>query len=193
MQFNLTFNKPAAAMFFAEGAQAVKVKVVGKGQVQFKPSAKESGRDVFPLTGRTRGGVGITIGGKFAEEFLQATKMDRSTHMALEQTSYKWIAGHAVDGKPSKIVPTARLWRSVDEAATKEETAPKRAPRKARVAKAEAATTGRGRRAKAAEGATTRSPRRAAKADKAQAAAKTPRKTRAPRAAKQEQTAEASA
>jgi hypothetical protein len=126
MQFNLTFNKPAASMFFAAGATAIKVKVGGKGEVLFKPSDKEGGKDVFPITSRTRGGIGITVGGRFADQFLQETEMDRGVHMALEGSSYKWIAGHAVEGKPSKVVPTARLWRATDESMVKAEDAPKR-------------------------------------------------------------------
>lgn len=178
MQFNLTFNKPAVTMFLAEGATAVKVKVVGKGQVQFKPVNKEGGRDVFPLSSRTRGGMGITIGGRFAEEFLQSTRMDRSTHLFMEKTGYNWIAAQAVEGKPSKIHPTARLWRSVDESASKEATAPVRAPRKAKViAKAAATTTRKPRniKAEAVE----------AKADASE------KKTRAPRTRKAEATAAA--
>jgi hypothetical protein len=173
MQFNLTFNKPAASMFFGEGTTAVKLKVEGKGKVLFKPSAKEGGRDVFPLTPRTRGGVGITVDGKFAEEFLQATKMDRSTHMALEQSSYKWIAGEAVEGKPSKVVPTARLWRALDEEGSKADVAPAKAPRKARTPKAMAgdATKTRGRRAAKTEVAKAPRKQRARKAPAAQQAA----------------------
>jgi hypothetical protein len=187
MQFNLTFNKPAAAMFFGEGATAVKLKVEGEGRVLFKPSTKEGGRDVFPLTPRTRGGVGITVDGRFAEEFLQATKMDRSTHMALEPASYKWIAGEAVEGKPSKVVPTARLWRALDETANKQEDAPARAPRKTRTPKAMdagAAKPARGRRAATEASA---KPVRGRKAAKGATAA--PRKQRAPKAESAAQTA----
>ncbi len=140
MQINLTFNKPAAAQFFDEGTAGVKIRIEGKGKVMFKASEKESARDTFPLTPRTRGGVGITISGGFAQEFLKATGMDRGTHMELGASSRNWIAADAVEGKPSKVVPTARLWRAIDEpAVAKEDTAPTRAPRKARAT----ATTGR--------------------------------------------------
>lgn len=115
MQFQLTFNKPAAQMFFGENPTgSVKIKVED-GKVLFKNAKKESGNGIFPLSARTRGGVGITLSGRFAENFLKQTGMASDTHMKLEAQPYHWIAGEAVEGKPSKIVPTARLWKAKDE------------------------------------------------------------------------------
>ena len=128
MQLNLTFNKPAALQFF-EGAPAVKIKIEGPGRVLFKATDKETGRGVFPLSARTRGGLGITMSGRFASQFLETTQMTRGTHMAMAGTSYRWIAADAVEGKPSKVVPTARLWREMDEVVSKTD-APKRRGRK---------------------------------------------------------------
>lgn len=141
MQVNLTFNKPAALQFFEQaGVNGVKVRIEGKGKVLFKASAKESGRDVFPLTPRTRGGVGITITGGFAEQFLKTTGMGRGTHMELAGTSHKWVAADAVEGKPSKVVPTARLWREIDETGSKAEAAPARKTRTPRASATAGAT-----------------------------------------------------
>jgi hypothetical protein len=181
MQFNLTFNKPAAQLL--EGVSAVKVRAEGKGKVMFKASKRETGRDVFPISSRTRGGLGITVSGKFADEFLQTTKTERGVHMTLEQGTHGWIHGaaHGAAGeKPSKIVPTARLWRAVEERATKAEDAPARAPRKARATAAEAGdekparkTRGAAGRAKANAGKT-----KAAKTTSSKSGAKrAPRKT----------------
>lgn len=132
MQLNLTFNKPAAVQFF-EGATAVKIKIEGPGKVLFKATDRETGRGIYKLSPRTRGGLGITMNGKFASQFLETTKMSRGTHMAMAGTSYRWIAADAVEGKPSKVVPTARLWREMDEVVSKDQAAPAKRGRKPRL------------------------------------------------------------
>lgn len=129
MQLNLTFNKPAASQLL-NGAQNIKVKIDGEGKVMFKATNREAGRGIYSLSPRTRGGVGITLTGTFAEQFLQNTKMGPGTHMAVEPTSYKWLVADAVEGKPSKLVPTARLWRTTEERVAKD--APAKRTRKAR-------------------------------------------------------------
>lgn len=145
MQFNLTLNKPAATHFMAEGkAAGLKIKLAEGGKVMFKVTQSEKGAGVFPLNDRTRGGVGVTISGKFAEAFMQHGKFDRNTHMKLEAGSYGWMVGEALPSgkKPSKIVPTARLWRVMEEGAVaKAESAPAKAPRKAAAKKAGKAKT----------------------------------------------------
>jgi hypothetical protein len=137
MQINLTLNKPATtALMGDENVTALKIKIdAGSGKVLIKPSKSEKGAGVFPLFERTRGGLGVTLSGKFAEQFLTQTGMERGTHMKLEPTSYNWFVAEAVEGKPSKVVPTARLWRAIDEVQSKDETAPTRAPRKASAAR----------------------------------------------------------
>ena len=134
MQINFTLNKPATTALLANGeATALKLKIDAKsGKLLIKPSKTEKGTGVFPLFPRTRGGLGVTITGKFAEQFLTQTGMERGTHMALEATGYNWFVAEAVDGKPSKVVPTARLWREIDEAAvSKDVSAPAKVARKA--------------------------------------------------------------
>lgn len=167
MQFNLTFNKPAAAIL--EGARGIRVAPQGKGKVSFKATTRESGKGIFAVEARTRGGMGITVSGPFADEFLKATKLDRGIHMALEAGSHGFLHGQAVEGKPSKIVPTARLWRMRDEAASKTEDAPARAPRKA--GKAKAADSKRGAAGRKAANAKKTPAKRARKStEKAEAA-----------------------
>lgn len=135
MQINFTLNKPATAALTANGdvsVTALKLKIDAKsGKLLIKPSKTEKGVGVFPLFERTRGGLGVTITGKFAEQFLTQTGMERGTHMALEATGYNWFVAEAVEGKPSKVVPTARLWRAIDEVQAKADNAPAKAPRKA--------------------------------------------------------------
>lgn len=166
MQFKLSFNKPACAQFLAdEGIKGIRVKVV-EGVVMFKATKRESGKDTFPLQARTRGGMETMIRGEFAQQFLAQTGLSRGSHMTMEMTSYKWIVAKEFKedtktGKPSKIHPTARLWRPIDETATKDASAPKlaarpKAPRKSRTVKAASATAtkrrapGAGRRSKKA-------------------------------------------
>ena len=133
MQINLTLNKPATTALMGDAnVTALKIKIDAEsGKVLIKPSKSEKGAGVFPLFERTRGGLGVTLAGKFAEQFLQSTGMARGTHMKLEPTSYNWFVAEAVEGKPSKVVPTARLWRAIDEVQSKDASAPARAPRKA--------------------------------------------------------------
>ena len=133
MQINLTLNKPATtALLNGENVPALKIKIDAEsGKVLIKPSKSEKGVGVFPLFERTRGGLGVTLSGKFAEQFLTQTGMARGTHMKLEPTSYHWFVAEAVEGKPSKVVPTARLWRAIDEVQSKADSAPAKAPRKA--------------------------------------------------------------
>jgi hypothetical protein len=140
MQINLTLNKPATTALMGDAnVTALKIKIDDSGKVLIKPSKSEKGAGVFPLFERTRGGLGVTLSGKFAEQFLQSTGMSRGTHMKLEPTSYHWFVAEAVEGKPSKVVPTARLWRAIDEVQAKADSAPARAPRKAAARKGAAA------------------------------------------------------
>jgi len=140
MQFNLTLNKPAVTNFIDGTTKALKLKIVD-GKLMIKPVASEGGRDTFPLSSRTRGGVGVTVNGRMAEAFLNDAGLQRGTHLTLEPTSYKWLAAdvHGEPGeKPSKIIPTARLWRVRDEAGSMAADAPKKAPRASRATKTKA-------------------------------------------------------
>jgi hypothetical protein len=137
MKFALSFNKPAVTQFIdTDAAAGIKVKIEN-GVAYFKPVKSERGAGVFPITGRTRGGVMIDITGKFADEFMQKTGMERGSHMTLTQTTYGWLQAESL-GEPgvktSKLIPTARLWRSIEEAgeskAEKAPAAPARASRK---------------------------------------------------------------
>jgi hypothetical protein len=144
MQINLTLNKPATeAMKGDPSIVGLKIKIdADSGKVLIKPSKSERGAGVFPLFERTRGGMGVTLSGKFAEQFLASTGMARGTHMKLEPTSYNWFVAEAVEGKPSKVVPTARLWRQVDEVQAKADSAPARKPRATKAATAKRAAKG---------------------------------------------------
>jgi len=175
MKFNLTFNKPAVAEFIDMTVHAgMRVKVEG-GQIMFKPTKATRGADVFALSERTRGGTGITIVGKAADSFLKETGLARGSHMKLAPAQYGWMVAEPVEGKPSKIVSTARLWRAVDEMGNKAEVAPVKTPRKAREAKAAPVAASRSRKAKAVEVAAVPAKRgrksNAQKAAEAQAAA----------------------
>jgi hypothetical protein len=149
MKFALTFNKPAVANFIdTDVYEGMRVKIEG-GQVFFKPTKSARGNGVFAIVTRTRGGTGIEISGKFAEDFLKKTGMERGTHMVLHATSYGWMVAEPVGApgeKPSKIHPCARLWRSIEEMGEKSEKAPAkaaRAPRAKKAAPAKAARTPR--------------------------------------------------
>jgi hypothetical protein len=181
MKFNLTFNKPAVTQFIDPAQHAgIRVKVDGK-QIMFKPSKKATGADVFAISERTRGGTGITISGKFADAFLKATGLERGSHMTLAQANYGWLVAEPLSApgeKPSKIIPTARLWRAVEEMGEKAEKAPAAPVRKPRVAKKAVAEAGRvpakrGRKSnaqKAAEAAAAAKPKRGRKPNAQKAA-----------------------
>lgn len=131
MQINLTFNKPAAVSFFDAETKGVKVKIQD-GKLLLKGVKRESGYDTFPVQSRTRGGVGVTVTGKFANAFLNEVGLNRGTHMTLDKTSYGWMVAHPWNGpteKPSKVVPTARLWRAKEELGAKSVDAPEKAVR----------------------------------------------------------------
>jgi hypothetical protein len=173
MKFNLTFNKPAVAEFIDAAVHAgMRVKVEG-GQIMFKATKATRGADVFAFSERTRGGIGITISGKAADNFLKETGLGRGSHMKLAPAQYGWMVAEPVVGKPSKIVSTARLWREVDEMGSKAEVAPAKAPRKVRTPKEAPATASRGRKAKPVEVAPAKRGRKsnAQKAAEAQTAA----------------------
>lgn len=143
MQFNLTFNKPAAVQYFSDGVLGLKVKVQD-GTVLFKGVNRETGPGIYPLASRTRGGVGITLGGNMASQFLGEAGLDRGTHLTLEPTSYKWLAAEIHTGpteKPSKLVPTARLWRIREETGNKADIAPVVTVKKVRTKNVTAKTT----------------------------------------------------
>lgn len=132
MKINLTLNKPAVTNFIDGGTKALKLKIVD-GKLLIKPVATETGRDTFALTSRTRGGVGVTVTGRMAEAFLNDAGLERGTHLTLEQSGYKWLAAEvhgAPNEKPSKIVPTARLWRVRDETGSMAAEAPAKTVRK---------------------------------------------------------------
>jgi hypothetical protein len=161
---------------------------VENGLIMFKPTKATRGADVFQISERTRGGTGITINGKFADQFLKETGLERGSHMKLSAAQYGWMVAEPMEApgvKPSKIVACARLWRAVDELGEKAEVAPARKQRAAKVAKPAKAATApaqasrRGRKSnaqKAAEAAAAAAPKRgrksnAQKAAEAQAAA----------------------
>jgi hypothetical protein len=164
MKFALTFNKPAVANFIDMSVhEGMKVKIEGD-QVFFKPTKAARGNGVFALAERTRGGIGIEISGRFADEFLKKTGLERGSHMKLHATSYGWMVAEPMEApgvKPSKIVPCARLWRATEEVGTKAEKAP--------IANVARASRGRGRPPKAA--APTEQPKKRGRRSKAEIAA----------------------
>lgn len=133
MKFALSFNKPAVAQYIdTKNNAGIKVKI-HDGVAYFKPVKSERGAGVFPIMHRTRGGVMIDITGKFADEFMQKTGMERGSHMTLTQGQYGWLIAESL-GEPgvktSKLIPTARLWRAIEEAGvSKAEKAPAQASR----------------------------------------------------------------
>lgn len=135
MQMNLTVNKPATTQLAGEAPAGLKIKVED-GRIMLKFTKTEGGRDTFPLFQRTRGGLGVTLRGAMVDKLLSIKGMSSDTHMTMENAPYGWIIAQPYDGKPSKLVPTARLWRTRDEV---QEKAAEPAPRAAR-AKASPAT-----------------------------------------------------
>ena len=127
MKFALTFNLPAVRQLIDIGTnEGLKVKIEN-GQILFKPVVAAKGASVFPLFQRTRGGIGIELSGKHAEEFLKKTGLERGSHMVIHQATYGWLIAEPmaeVGEKPSKLVPTARLWREKEEIVEKGERAP---------------------------------------------------------------------
>jgi hypothetical protein len=122
---------------------------VENGLIMFKPTKATRGADVFAISERTRGGTGITINGKFADQFLKETGLERGSHMKLSAAQYGWMVAEPMDApgvKPSKIIPCARLWRAVDELGEKAEVAPVRKPRVAKAVKPVATSKHRGGR-----------------------------------------------
>jgi hypothetical protein len=179
MKFNLTFNKPAVAEFIDASVHAGMRVKVENGLIMFKPTKATRGADVFAISERTRGGTGITISGKFADQFLKETGLERGSHMKLAAAQYGWMVAEPMSGpgvKPSKIVSCARLWRAVEELGEKAEVAPARKPRASKVAKATAApvqASRRGRKSnaqKAAEAAAAAAPKRGRKSNAQKAA-----------------------
>lgn len=115
--FAMTFNRPAVLAFFGEAADAVRIKIIGRDHILIKPVPAETrGKDVFQLVPRTRGGAGIVVEGAMAQKLVQQAAVERGSHIRLEPGSRNWINGETVDQKPSKVIPTARLW-SVKELA----------------------------------------------------------------------------
>lgn len=177
MKFALSFNKPAVTQFIdTDNVAGIKVKIED-GVAYFKPVKSERGTGVFPITGRTRGGVMIDITGKFADEFMRKTGMERGSHMTLEASSYGWMQATSLGDpgvKTSKLIPTARLWRSIEEAGvSKAEKAP------------EVKQASRTRKPRAAKAADTAAPAKKARAKKADAAQPAAKKTRAKKAVAQ--------
>lgn len=108
---SLTFNRPAVLAFFGDAVDAVRVRIEGPSHISIKPvPAKTRGRDVFPLHHRTRGGAEIVVKGSLVEQLVQQADVESGTHIKLERGSRNWISGEAVEDKPSKVVPTARVW-----------------------------------------------------------------------------------
>lgn len=144
MKFALTFNLPAVRQLFdLKAHEGIKVKVDENGQILFKPVAQTKGAGVFALFNRTRGGIGIELTGKAAEEFVKKTGLERGSHMVIHQATYGWLIAEPVGApgeKPSKLLPCARLWREKEEMVEKGERAPAVEP------EAPQAARGRGRR-----------------------------------------------
>ena len=128
MKLNLTLNKPAitALMTMSNGAIAGLKLKVADGKLFVKPVSTDTGAGVFPVFTRTRGGMGVTLTGKFCEQFITQTNTERGSHFQLSNTSHNWVAGEPlpVGDKPSKLHPTARIWRMTDEIQTKSDKAP---------------------------------------------------------------------
>ena len=137
MQMNLTLNKPAATQLAGDAPAGLKIKIEDNA-IKLKFTKTEGGRDTFPLFERTRGGLGVTLTGAMVDKLMSLKGMTLDTHMTMEQDRYGWIvATPFANGKPSKLVPTARLWRTRDEVAQEKAASP--APKASR-AKASPAT-----------------------------------------------------
>jgi hypothetical protein len=152
MQVNLTLNKPAASQFNADDAKGLKIKVDGD-KVSVKFTKTDSGAGVFPLFERTRGGLGVTLTGSIVEKLLAVKGVDADTHMTMEATSYSWLVATPHEAKPSKLVPTLRLWNPREEVQAKAEVAPvkkAKAPTASR-AGAKVKKSGGAKKAKAAD------------------------------------------
>lgn len=152
MQVNLTINKPGVTLFNTEAdAKGLKVKVDDNGVIAVKFTKTDSGAGVFPLFERTRGGVGVTLSGSIVDKLLAVKGVQADTHMTMEATAYGWLVATPHEAKPSKLVPTVRLWNVRDEVQAKAEVAPaKKAAPKAARGGAKAKTAGKTRAKKAA-------------------------------------------
>lgn len=156
MQVNMTVNKPGVTYFNAEGdAKGLKVKVAEDGTIAIKFVKTDTGAGVFPLFDRTRGGVGATLTGSIVDKLLAVKGVQADTHMTMEAATHGWMIAVPHEAKPSKLVPTVRLWNIREEVQAKAEVAPakKAAPKASRGgAKAKAKTAKpRARKAAAAE------------------------------------------
>ncbi len=123
MQVNLTLNKPAASQFNTDDAKGLKIKV-DDGKIAVKFTKTDSGAGVFPLFERTRGGLGVTLTGSIVEKLLAVKGVEADTHMTMEATAYSWLVATPHEAKPSKLVPTLRLWNPREEVQAKAEVAP---------------------------------------------------------------------
>jgi hypothetical protein len=155
MQVNLTINKPGATQF-NDDAKGLKIKVED-GKISVKFVKTDSGAGVYPMFDRTRGGVGVTLTGSIVEKLLAVKGVEADTHMTMEATSYGWLVATPHESKPSKLVPTLRLWNVRDEVGDKAEVAPvakKAAPKASRGGtKAKAKAKPRAKKAAVAEAA----------------------------------------
>lgn len=123
MQVNLTLNKPAASQFNVDAAKGLKIKIDGD-KIAVKFTKSDSGAGVFPLFERTRGGLGVTLTGAIVDKLLAIDGVKADTHMTMEQTAYSWLVATPHESKPSKLVPTLRLWNISEEVQAKAEVAP---------------------------------------------------------------------
>jgi hypothetical protein len=123
MQVNLTLNKPAASQFNMDDAKGLKIKI-DDGKIAVKFTKSDTGAGVFPLFARTRGGLGVTLTGAIVDKLLAIDGVKADTHMTMEQTAYSWLVATPHESKPSKLVPTLRLWNIGEEVQAKADVAP---------------------------------------------------------------------
>lgn len=109
-QFAMTFNKPAITAFFGQNADAVRLKIDGD-QIKIKPvKGTTTGRNVYQLKQRSRGGAEIVLRGEMAHKLAMEMSADAGTMIRLEPGDRHWVDGQPVAEKPSKVIPTARIW-----------------------------------------------------------------------------------
>lgn len=113
--FDLTFNAVAGSLHFPPDVAGVRVGSLD-GDLAFQPSQSPTGPNTWPVTPRIRGGVEVRIDGPAAAELLASTGLEEGQYLVLGAMKDGWVTSKRhvptpMQEKPSKIWPTARLWR----------------------------------------------------------------------------------
>lgn len=114
--FDITFNAVAASLHFADPDIAGLRVGAADGDLTFQPSATPTGPDTWPVTPRLRGGLEVRVDGPVAAELLASTGLEEGQYLVLGALKDGWITSKRhvptpTQEKPSKIWPSARLWR----------------------------------------------------------------------------------